>query len=75
MEKYYKPFIYSFILLLALTLPGCDVIAAIFEAGVWVGVIISALVVFLLIYIVIQIIKALKWFSGQIAFLNYNWHH
>ena len=60
MEKYYKPFIYSFILLLALTLPGCDVIAAIFEAGVWVGVIISALVVFLLIFIVIQIIKALK---------------
>ena len=60
MKKYYKPLIYSFILLLALTLPGCDVVAAIFEAGVWVGVIISALVVFLLIFLVIKIIKALK---------------
>jgi hypothetical protein len=59
MKNYNKPFIYSFILFLALTLSGCELIAGIFEAGVWVGIIIAVLVVFILIFIVIKIFKSL----------------
>jgi hypothetical protein len=59
MKKRNKPFIYSFILLIALTLPGCDLIAGIFEAGFWLGIIVSVLVVFILIFIVVKLIKAL----------------
>lgn len=60
MKNYKKTLLFSLTLIFMTLLPGCDVIATIFEAGVWVGVIISALVVFLLILLVIQIIKALK---------------
>lgn len=60
MKNYKKTLLISLALIFMTLLPGCDVIAAIFEAGVWVGIIISALVVFLLIFLVIQIIKALK---------------
>lgn len=59
MKKDNKTIIFILIFLLSFIFPGCDLIAGIFEAGVWVGIIISAMVVFLLIFIVIKIIKAL----------------
>ena len=37
-------------LTLVLFLPGCEVIGGIFKAGVWVGLLIAALVIGLIIY-------------------------
>lgn len=39
-------------LFIALTFTGCDVILDIFEAGVWVGIIIVILVIALLIWLI-----------------------
>jgi hypothetical protein len=38
------------LLSLVLFLPGCEVIGGIFKAGVWVGLLIAALVIGLIIY-------------------------
>lgn len=45
--------LYSAILLvLILTLPGCEVIGGIFKAGVWTGVLMIAVIVAIIIYII-----------------------
>jgi hypothetical protein len=41
-----------FLLLLSVPLAGCEVIGDIFQAGVWVGVILAALVVFAIVWVV-----------------------
>lgn len=41
---------------------GCDVIFGIFEAGLWVGVIISVIFLVLVIWLAVKI---LKWLSGR----------
>lgn len=48
-----KPFFLQGLLLLflALSLTGCDLIAGIFEAGVWVGVILVVAILVLLIWL------------------------
>ena len=40
------------LLLLAAATSGCGIIAGIFKAGVWVGIIVAALIVVLLVWIV-----------------------
>jgi hypothetical protein len=40
------------LLLLAVAASGCEAIAGIFKAGVWVGIIVAALIVVLLFWIV-----------------------
>ncbi len=51
----------SIILLFLMTLlPGCELIGDIFGAGVWVGIIISALVVILIIFILVKLFKKLR---------------
>lgn len=39
-------------LLMTLALTGCDVVVGIFEAGVWVGIIIVLLIIFLVIWLI-----------------------
>jgi len=39
------------LLLLAMTASGCEIIGGIFKAGIWVGIIIAALVVALIVWI------------------------
>ena len=39
------------LLLLAITASGCEIIGGIFKAGVWVGIIVAALVVVLIVWI------------------------
>lgn len=39
-------------LLVALTLTGCELAAGIFEAGIWVGIIIVVLAIFLIIWLI-----------------------
>jgi hypothetical protein len=43
---------YSAILLLLISLPGCEIIGGIFKAGVWTGVLLIALVVAIIIFII-----------------------
>ena len=43
---------YSAFILALLTFSGCDLIASIFEAGVWSGIIIVVLVVALIIWLI-----------------------
>lgn len=48
-----KPYIFHSLLLflMAATLTGCDLIAGIFEAGVWVGVFLVVIVIVVIIWI------------------------
>ncbi len=46
------PFNLVIFVLLATTLTGCDLISGIFEAGVWVGVILVVLVIALVFWII-----------------------
>lgn len=39
-------------LLMLLTVTGCDVVVGIFEAGMWVGIILVILIVFLVIWLI-----------------------
>lgn len=45
------------VLLLLITLSSCTVVEGIFKAGFWVGILIAALVVGLIIYLVSKIFK------------------
>ena len=60
MKNYNKTLFFSLALILMALLPGCELIAVIFEAGVWVGILISIVVFIVIIILVIKILKALK---------------
>lgn len=45
------PQLFMFLLML-LTVTGCDVVVGIFEAGMWVGIILVILIVFLVIWLI-----------------------
>jgi len=60
MKRFNKLFFPVLIVSILLFLPGCELIADIFGAGVWVGIIISAIVVILLVWLVIKILKGLR---------------
>ncbi len=55
-----KPFLFGLLVALLFVLQGCDLILDIFNFGVWVGIIISAIVVFLLIWIIYTIWKKIS---------------
>lgn len=58
MNKLFKTFYLSLILILVATmLNGCGVIGDIFEAGVWIGVIVTIAVVGLIVFIIVKIIQ------------------
>ncbi len=46
-----------FLILIIPCLNSCDVISSIFEAGVWIGVIVTLVVIALIAYIIIKIIQ------------------
>jgi len=43
---------FLFVLLLMLVLPGCEAIAAIFQAGMWVGLLGAILVIGIIVFVV-----------------------
>ncbi|RAJ82313.1 hypothetical protein CLV59_104539 [Chitinophaga dinghuensis] len=47
-----KNYIYSMLVCCLLTLSGCQIIGAIFKAGVWVGILIVVVVVALIIWLI-----------------------
>ena len=54
-----RKYFLSLLLFTFLFINGCDVIESIFEAGVWVGVIVTLLVIALIAYIIIKIIQSI----------------
>ncbi len=58
--KFIKSNLFILFIFLLMFLPGCELIGDIFGAGVWVGIIISALVVILIIFILVKIFKKLR---------------
>ena len=60
MNIFKRSFLLSLILLSMLLLPGCELVAGIFEVGLWAGIIISVIVVVLVIVILVQIFKRLR---------------
>ena len=44
-------------LLMIIVLPGCDLIAGIFKAGVWVGVIIVVVIIVLIIWLLRKVFR------------------
>ncbi len=48
------------LMVLGLTLGGCGIIKGIFEAGVWIGVLVCVAIVALLIWLIVAIIKKIK---------------
>ncbi len=51
MKRLGLPQVFIFLIMLV-TFTGCDVIMDIFEAGIWVGIILVILVVFLVIWLI-----------------------
>lgn len=47
-----RPIHFLLVLFLALALPGCEAIAAIFQAGMWVGVLGAVVVIAIIAFIV-----------------------
>jgi len=58
MKKLFEnPHLALILILMATILNSCGVIGDIFEAGVWIGVLVTIAVVGLLVYIIIKIIQ------------------
>lgn len=53
-------FWFILLMFMSLTLGGCSIVEGIFEAGVWIGVLISVGIVVLLIWLIVTIIKKMK---------------
>ena len=58
MKKDNRIFVWAGALMIVFSLQSCDLIADIFTAGFWVGIIITVLVIALIIWL---IIKGTKW--------------
>lgn len=58
MKKDKRILVWAGALMIVFSLQGCDLIADIFTAGFWVGIIITVLVIALIIWL---IIKGTKW--------------
>jgi hypothetical protein len=60
MKNINNPLNFSLLFLILFFMQGCDLIFGIFEVGVWVGIIFSAIVVFLIIWLIVKVLKGLK---------------
>jgi hypothetical protein len=47
----------SIIFLFLIPLSGCDLISKVFEAGVWIGILLTVVVIGLIIWLIIKLIK------------------
>lgn len=55
--KKIQPYQIALFLILSITLSSCEIIGGIFEAGIWVGIIIVVLVIALVIWVIKKIIS------------------
>lgn len=60
MENLNKLFAFTLIFISLFLFQSCDVVFGIFEAGLWVGIIISIIVVALAIFILVKIFQWLR---------------
>jgi len=57
MRNYTRFFFFTGIILLMISMQSCDIIADIFGAGLWVGVILTVLVIVFIIWLISKIFR------------------
>jgi hypothetical protein len=57
MKNYTRIFFFPVIILLMVSMQSCDIIADIFGAGMWVGIILTVLVIVFIIWLISRIFR------------------